>query len=65
MDFSSDRWETVQENYRKWWDGDLKRPLIAITIPGRAPEIEDPGIGGNLSKFNKSLLSLGWAGTTG
>lgn len=44
MDFSFDRWHKIRENYRDWWAGDLKRPLIALSVPGREPEVDAPGI---------------------
>ena len=35
--FDKSRWERVKEDNRAWWAGELKRPLINITIGGRDP----------------------------
>jgi len=37
IDFSPDRWATVQENAALWWEGKLGRPLIQLTMWGRDP----------------------------
>ncbi len=47
IDFTPDRWDAIRENYRRWWAGDLDRPLFWLTMsgvdPGR-PEPELPGV---------------------
>lgn len=47
--FSPDRWQHIKDNYRRWWTGDLGRPLFFLTSndadPGR-PEPELPSEGG-------------------
>lgn len=35
--FDESRWERVRENSRAWWAGELKRPLINLTIGGQDP----------------------------
>lgn len=37
IDFDSARWERVKDNYRAWWAGELKRPLVNIVIGGHDP----------------------------
>ncbi len=32
IDFDAGRWEEVKENYGKWWEGKLERPLINMTL---------------------------------
>ena len=43
IDFSQQRWHTIDDNYRLWWAGQLERPLIQLTLtghdPGRAEQI--------------------------
>lgn len=35
LDFSTERWDIVAENYTEWWNGTLKRPIISIQTGGR------------------------------
>ncbi|NQU76550.1 MAG: hypothetical protein HQ546_09590 [Planctomycetes bacterium] len=35
IDFSFDRWERVKADYRRWWAGELDRPLISCTMIDR------------------------------
>ena len=44
IDFSADRWRAVKDNYRRWWAGDLDRPLIQIALSGRGPARAKPDI---------------------
>lgn len=44
IDFSAERWLAIKDNYRRWWAGELDRPLIQIELSGRAPEREKPDI---------------------
>lgn len=38
IDFDGGRWEKVKEDYGKWWNGELKRPLINMTLlNGKSP----------------------------
>ncbi len=30
--FDAKRWDTVKETYKKWWSGELERPLYKLTI---------------------------------
>jgi 5-methyltetrahydrofolate--homocysteine methyltransferase len=40
--FSPERWERVRENYRRWWAGELDRPLLAVTVSGHEPDRAEP-----------------------
>ncbi|MCX7591280.1 MAG: hypothetical protein N2255_06585 [Kiritimatiellae bacterium] len=42
IDFSLGRWEQVRENYARWWEGRLERPLIHLTVTGRQPDRPEP-----------------------
>jgi 5-methyltetrahydrofolate--homocysteine methyltransferase len=44
IDFSIQRWDTIKQNYRRWWAGDLDRPLIHATLHGRTPHRGKPDI---------------------
>ncbi len=35
--FTRGRWEKIREDARRWWAGELKRPLIQMTLSGRDP----------------------------
>jgi 5-methyltetrahydrofolate--homocysteine methyltransferase len=35
--FDASRWERVRENYARWWAGELKRPLVQVTLHGVDP----------------------------
>jgi 5-methyltetrahydrofolate--homocysteine methyltransferase len=45
INFDQTRWEKIRSTHRQWWDGQLERPLIPLTLgggdPGR-PEPETP-----------------------
>lgn len=53
VDFAPERWHGIREIYRKWWTGELERPLIQITLwggdPGRprpsTPLLEQKNVG--------------------
>ncbi|MFA6135054.1 MAG: hypothetical protein WC869_13655 [Phycisphaerae bacterium] len=42
IDFGPDKWTRIRENYRRWWAGELDRPLINITVSGRNPGRPEP-----------------------
>ena len=45
IDFTWERWAQTKHNYREWWAGRLKRPLINITVGGyeaRSPKPDIP-----------------------
>lgn len=42
VDFSFDRWEEVKDTYRRWWAGDLGRPIVFATLNGRNPGRDEP-----------------------
>lgn len=42
MDFSIERWDKIKDDYRKWWAGELDRPLINVPIWGRDPGRSEP-----------------------
>ncbi len=37
IDFSFERWQRIKNDNRRWWAGDLDRPLLALTVSGRDP----------------------------
>lgn len=37
IDFSPTRWDRIRSDSAQWWTGDLDRPLILATAPGRDP----------------------------
>ena len=42
IDFDLGRWERVKQTWRRWWAGELDRPLIACAIQGRDPGRAEP-----------------------
>ena len=42
--FTQDDWQRIEENHRKWWQGELGRPLIQFTLGGRDPGRPEPAI---------------------
>lgn len=42
IDFTPERWTRVRENARRWWAGELDRPLIQIRMGGRDPGRPEP-----------------------
>ncbi len=42
MDFSIERWDKIKDDYRKWWAGELDRPLINVSLGGRDPGRPEP-----------------------
>ena len=40
--FSDKQWETVIENYRKWWKVELGRPILPVIITGADPGRSEP-----------------------
>lgn len=42
LDFDSSRWARVRDNYRRWWAGELERPLIHLTLTGCDPGRPEP-----------------------
>jgi len=42
--FAPERWERIRANYRKWWAGELDRPLLAITVTGYEADVPEPPI---------------------
>ena len=42
IDFTPERWAQVKETYRKWWAGELDRPIIPIELVGRDPGRPQP-----------------------
>jgi 5-methyltetrahydrofolate--homocysteine methyltransferase len=35
--FSGKQWDQVEDNYRKWWKGELGRPILPVVITGADP----------------------------
>jgi len=50
--FSADRWEEVKDNYRRWWDGDLGRPILQLFGPDKDPGRDAP------KRKNQRFISL-------
>ena len=46
IDFAPERWERIKETYRKWWAGELDRPVIQAAPGGRDPGRAEPELGG-------------------
>lgn len=42
--FSEGRWKSVHENARRWWNHELGRPLIQMTLGGRDPGRPKPDV---------------------
>jgi len=42
IDFSPERWEKVKETYRRWWAGELERPIAELILHGRDPGRPQP-----------------------
>ncbi len=42
--FSQERWQSIHENARRWWNHELGRPLMQITLSGRDPGRPRPDI---------------------
>ena len=37
IEFATERWAQVKDNHRRWWAGELKRPLIHVVLGGGDP----------------------------
>lgn len=44
IDFSPEQWERVRATYRKWWAGELDRPVIAVQLGGKDPGRDKPDV---------------------
>jgi len=44
IDFSPDRWLNIKETYRKWWAGELDRPILPVILDGRDPGRKEPDV---------------------
>ncbi|MFH1006806.1 MAG: hypothetical protein V1800_04795 [Candidatus Latescibacterota bacterium] len=42
--FNTGRWRKIKEDSTRWWAGDLKRPLIQMTLTGCDPGRPEPGL---------------------
>jgi len=42
IDFTPERWDATKTTYRRWWAGQLDRPLIHLTLDGRDPGRPEP-----------------------
>jgi len=45
--FDSSRWAKTRENYTKWWEGSLDRPLIAVAMGGYPSDRKQPDVPSN------------------
>ncbi len=59
IDFDVKRWEKIKDDARRWWTGDLKRPLIHLRLYGADPGRPEPA----LSKMPRTA-SYGFAVST-
>jgi len=55
--FSDKQWDNVIDNYRKWWKGELGRPILPLIITGADPGRPEPKAP-RLSFSNCSDLSI-------
>ena len=57
IDFDSKRWDKIKDEYSRWWKGELKRPLIHMTLTGSTPDRKEPEypFKGFSSHFEKSV----------
>lgn len=44
IDFAPERWDRVRETYRRWWDGELDRPIVPVELAGRDPGRPQPDV---------------------
>ncbi len=44
IQFSEKRWNKTKENYRKWWAGDLERPIVQLRVNGCETELSEPSV---------------------
>lgn len=44
IDFTPERWARVKDNARRWWNGELGRPLIHLTCAGHDPGRPEPAL---------------------
>ena len=46
IEFAPHRWDKVREDARRWWSGELKRPLIQMRLGGADPGRSEPELPG-------------------
>ena len=44
IDFDVQRWQRVKDDARRWWAGELDRPLIHVTVGGADPRRPEPDL---------------------
>ena len=44
IDFGPERWDRIRSAYSAWWNGELRRPLVSLTCPGRDPGRAAPSL---------------------
>ena len=44
IEFDASRWERVRETYRRWWAGELNRPIVPVELAGRDPGRPEPDV---------------------
>jgi 5-methyltetrahydrofolate--homocysteine methyltransferase len=42
--FSDKQWDEVRDNYRKWWKGELGRPILPLLVSGADPGRNEPSV---------------------
>lgn len=45
INFSDDSWKRIRESHRRWWQGELGRPLIQIRLGGAEAPRPEPALG--------------------
>lgn len=40
--FDQSRWDKIRETHRRWWAGELGRPLVHLTVKNRRPKQPEP-----------------------
>ena len=42
--FTEERWARIEDDYTAWWSGELKRPIIHVTLHGFEPDRNGPPV---------------------
>ncbi len=42
IDFTKERWQKVKDTSKRWWSGELKRPIIHARLKGNEPDRDKP-----------------------
>jgi 5-methyltetrahydrofolate--homocysteine methyltransferase len=44
IDFTPDRWQEIRQTYRRWWAGELDRPIVGVRLNSRQPRRRQPAV---------------------